>query len=222
MAVREAARALARSMLRNEEGSIAILFALMLVPLLGITMIAIDYGRASNVEARLQAAADAAARAGALRLGQPHDLVREAVRLNLDENLPKSLKGVPFSLDIGLNDERLSLTISKAVPTSISGLFGANKIDVAVKSDAERPAPPASAPGSEGPGVETPGFGGSQPGGVGQGPALTGRAAIEDAIKQAAERAGVSEWDIREHQDEIRDAARMIDNIDPAELERMR
>lgn len=209
-------------MLRNEEGSIAILFALMLVPLLGITMIAIDYGRASNIESRLQAAADAAARAGALKLGQPHDLVREAVRLNLDENLPKSLKGVPFSLDIGVNDERLSLNISKSVPTSISGMFGAKKIDVAVTSDAERPAPAVPAPGPDEPGGEHPGFGGSGPGGVGQGPALTGRGEIEDAISEAASRAGVSKWDIQDHQDEIRAAARMIENMDPAELERMR
>ena len=49
----------------NEEGGIAILFALTMVPVLGIMGGAIDYGRAFAERQHLQATADAAAIAGA-------------------------------------------------------------------------------------------------------------------------------------------------------------
>ncbi|HVL70949.1 MAG TPA: pilus assembly protein TadG-related protein, partial [Beijerinckiaceae bacterium] len=47
-----------RDLLRNRNGSIAITFALSLVPMLGLSGAAVDYGRATNARAKLQAALD--------------------------------------------------------------------------------------------------------------------------------------------------------------------
>ena len=50
---------------RNDKGSVAIVFALAAVPMIGIAGMGLDYMRASQVRASLQAEADAAALASA-------------------------------------------------------------------------------------------------------------------------------------------------------------
>lgn len=46
---------------RNQEGSVGMIFGLSLIPLLGLTGVTVDYGRAALVRAELQSAADATA-----------------------------------------------------------------------------------------------------------------------------------------------------------------
>src|SRR5579871_1780425 len=50
-----------RSLARCDRGNVVIIFALLLLPLAGLAGMAIDYGRALSLGARLQSASDAAA-----------------------------------------------------------------------------------------------------------------------------------------------------------------
>jgi Flp pilus assembly protein TadG len=54
-----------RRLLRDERGNVALLFGLMLVPLVFATGVAVDYGRAVMIRSMLQSSVDAAALAGA-------------------------------------------------------------------------------------------------------------------------------------------------------------
>src|SRR2546426_9928600 len=54
-----------RRLRQNADGSIATTFALALVPMVGLIGTAVDYSRANNIKAGLQAALDSALLAGA-------------------------------------------------------------------------------------------------------------------------------------------------------------
>ena len=64
----ERSRSRARSLARDEGGAIAVMFALMLVALFGMMALAMDLGKAWNLETELQHAADACALAGVTQL----------------------------------------------------------------------------------------------------------------------------------------------------------
>lgn len=82
-----------KTLLRKRTGAIAVLSALLLVPLLGISALAIDYAYVLNVRTDLQRAADAAALAGVRELvpnsdgAQNLDSVRATIRTYAAANL---------------------------------------------------------------------------------------------------------------------------------------
>ena len=61
-------RTLTRRMAHDEGGAVAVMLALMLTALLGVLALAMDLGRAWNLETELQHAADACALAGSTQL----------------------------------------------------------------------------------------------------------------------------------------------------------
>ncbi len=61
-------RSLSRHLARDEGGAIAVMLALMLAALLGMLSLAMDLGKAWNLETELQHAADAGALAGVTQL----------------------------------------------------------------------------------------------------------------------------------------------------------
>jgi Flp pilus assembly protein TadG len=66
--LRSRARSRARGLARDEGGAVAVLFALMLGALIGMMALAVDLGKAWNLETELQHAADACALAGVTQL----------------------------------------------------------------------------------------------------------------------------------------------------------
>ncbi len=64
----ERSRSRARSLARDQGGAVAVMFALMLTALIGMMALAVDLGKAWNVQTELQHAADAACLAGATQL----------------------------------------------------------------------------------------------------------------------------------------------------------
>ncbi len=64
----ELSRSRTRHLARDEGGAVAVMFALMLTALLGMMALAVDLGKAWNLDTELQHAADACAVAGATQL----------------------------------------------------------------------------------------------------------------------------------------------------------
>jgi Putative Flp pilus-assembly TadE/G-like len=134
-----------------ERGVTAIMFALIAVPVLGLSLAAFDYARAQGSKAAIQDAADAASRAGANMLGAPHSDIEDAIRGYLKTNLPKDREDLPFALTFAPEDQALTIKLATTVRTSILGIVGVPEFAVAVESTAVRPQPlPIAAPPSGG------------------------------------------------------------------------
>lgn len=127
---------LGRGMLADENGAIAILFALLLMPMLGLTFTAVDYGRAIRLESHLQKAVDSAAAAAVHKLGQDYVVVQHAARQHLDAQLPPNLKGMDFSLEIAPRNKAVEVRVTSSIPTTLLGLLGLAQFTVKASSTA--------------------------------------------------------------------------------------
>lgn len=125
---------LMRGLAGDESGAIAILFALLLMPMIGLTFTAIDYGRAIRLESQLHQAVDAAAAAAVHKLGQDFDVVQHAARQHLDAQLPPDLKGMDFTLEITPQNKAVEVRVTSSIPTTLLGLLGHDKFIVQASS----------------------------------------------------------------------------------------
>ncbi|MBU1210720.1 MAG: pilus assembly protein [Alphaproteobacteria bacterium] len=217
----------ARRFADSQSGTIAVLFALLLVPILGIVFGGIDYSRAMSVQSQLQTAADAAATSAASRLAEGRSQAETAFKAAFRANLPKALRDQPYELSIAGNASRLSVELTTSVPTTMVALLGVSKLDVAVAATAERPDPLALAR-SKG------GGGGMALDGL---PATAEGARARHDIERALRSAGLpapkapDQREIEEARRQMQDALRAVglpanlprqdQVLDPTELERM-
>lgn len=134
-------RLTARGFGQDDRGTTAILFALLLVPMLGIVFGGIDYSRAMSVQNQLQTAADAAATSAASRLYEGPVKAEAAFKAAFNANLPEDLKDQPYELNISGNGKMLAVELAASVPTTMVALLGLTKLDVAVSATAKRPEP---------------------------------------------------------------------------------
>ncbi len=126
---------------RNEGGSVAVLFALIAIPVIGITAAAIDYARASRTRDTLQRAADAAVMAASDRLLEDRSVIEGTIRAFLAANLPPTLRELPFDLKIPSDRASLELSFQTSVPTTLLAVVGVTQLDVSTSSRAVRPKP---------------------------------------------------------------------------------
>jgi Flp pilus assembly protein TadG len=119
----------AKRFIGAREGSVAIMFALAVMPLLFATGIAIDYARAISARLTLQQAVDSAAMAGA-RLPATANQNRIAAATHMFKaNLASSaLSGV--EPNITASNAEVSVEASYAQPTSFTKLMGIDSITV--------------------------------------------------------------------------------------------
>ncbi len=200
------ARGLPAALWHDACGTTAVLFALLLLPLVAVMLLAIDYNRATGVQSELRAATDAAAEAGARHLGQPRDAVTDAVRSSLDADLRPALKGTPMTLEIADDDSRLTLRLDKKVELSLAGVLGLTTVDASAERVIARPTPSAVGGGAGGPG---PDVAGERPAAAGQSSgAGSARTGLDDAIARAGQEAGVSAAEIRAAQEMARQLMR--------------
>lgn len=142
---------------RDERGVTAVLFALMVMPLLALTFTAIDMGRAYYARGKLQAAADSAAGAGAAMLGSAHEAIGETIAAYLKANTRQDRKLPPYEVVIAPNDVAVTVRVKDSIATTAAGIVGIPTLDISVESIADRPAPvivpPAEEAGSGGSGA---------------------------------------------------------------------
>lgn len=198
---------LCRRWAADERGAIAVLFALMLMPMLGLVLTAIDYGRAVRHEGQLQQAVDSAAAAAVHKLGQEHGIVEEEARRHLDAALPSDLKGLAFWLEIGPQNKSVEIRVESSVSTSMIGLIGFTKFAVQASSQAF----------AEQPARRTKSIDVALPPGTDRDAART----LEDLARQAGIRGGAGAGPTAEQKEEYRRASEEADRIIRAALSRI-
>jgi Flp pilus assembly protein TadG len=120
-----------RWMLRDERGAMALLFGLLLVPLIGFMGLAVDTARAYAVRSQLQSSLDAAALAG----GHMFALTGrdDAMRAYFAQNLSTTRYGAtasPLSITEDAAAGTLTVTATATMPMLFVKFLGINSIDV--------------------------------------------------------------------------------------------
>lgn len=122
---------------RNERGNVAMMFALALVPLMGVIGVAVDYSRASRVRQALSSAVDSAALMAA-RDAQKLTDAQLTSRINawVKDNLPSDAKdqftGVTVTID--RTARTVMIVANGAVPATISQVIGTSSLPVSTTS----------------------------------------------------------------------------------------
>lgn len=118
----------------DRRGNVAMIFALVLVPIIGIVSLSIDYGRALKTKSLINNAADAALHGILDVITLDRSELERRVRITLDANLPEDLRGLPFKLMVNEPTRTIQLTAETVVPTAIIALLGISQMDVSVTS----------------------------------------------------------------------------------------
>lgn len=180
----------------DDRGTTAILFALIVTPVLCISLAALDYSAAGGRRSKLQDTADSATRAAATLLGSPHNDVENVVRAYMQANLPPDKNTYTYHVTFGPDDSSLTMHVNDHVNTSILKLAGVHQVEINIESTAERPVP-ATDPRTPRPGIDPDPQSGTkrQSGGVGGISAQDAREA-ERAIQQIVQQLRESGVDI--------------------------
>jgi len=130
---------LARDFYRSRRGSVAILFAAALLPLVIAIGVGVDYGRALLVRDRMHEAADAAA----LAIGSWPDMsekdLKAKARQFFDANYPESKLGAVGTLNVRFDDDNnIYVTVNGEVPTTFMHLANVKQMDVAAETMVSR------------------------------------------------------------------------------------
>jgi Flp pilus assembly protein TadG len=124
---------------RHEQGTVAMLFALAVIPVMVLAGGAIDYMRASQGVAGIQAALDSATLAVAQAEGQP-DSVRTA---NGRQYLRRNVKDEDFDgavwSDFKVLPDRVSAKATARIPTTLLKIAKINYVTVTANSEVNRP-----------------------------------------------------------------------------------
>lgn len=128
--IRSAAR-----LLRDETGNVAMIFALMIIPALGLTGVAVDYSQAVRSATKLQAVADAAAIAGARLPATANQNRQLAAQANFDANIAQSnLPGAQGTIQA--SNAEVSVRVTYSQPTTLSRLFHLDVINLSIAAAA--------------------------------------------------------------------------------------
>lgn len=136
----------ARRFWRASRGSVATVFAIVALPLMGILGSAVDFARASVQYSRLQSASDAAVLAGVVAAKQELDRgIAEAAAMRVARTTSLALfqsnfgSGANFDASFSLNGLTISGAASAtfAQPTAFMGLFGFANMPMEVRSQTQ-------------------------------------------------------------------------------------
>ena len=121
----------------DQRGGVAIIFALTLVPVLGMAGASVDYGNASSTRARLGQASDAAALAAARTSGltktERDKVARDVFNANMGANPITGVNFVVKDIASGIRVEA-----SAGVTTNFISIIGINTMPVSVVTEVKR------------------------------------------------------------------------------------
>ena len=121
----------------DREGSIAVTFAMMLIPMVAVTALAVDISQAYLVRSRLAHAIDAAGLAMASSTGTDAEL-KARLDAFLIANYPDNALGMKTSVNTMTIGEKTEVTATASVDTTFGRVVGINKIDVSVSNEIVR------------------------------------------------------------------------------------
>ncbi|EWY36616.1 hypothetical protein N825_09855 [Skermanella stibiiresistens SB22] len=123
----------------GRRGNIAVMTALMAVPAIGATGLAVDLARAYMLYNKLSTAIDAAALAGGRVLTTAN--VETDVRMYFNANIPSDFLGATVGtpkVTAAADNETLVVSASATLPTTFSRIFGIDTIPVSVSNQVRR------------------------------------------------------------------------------------
>lgn len=133
-----------KQFLRDKRGATALTFGLLLVPLMGMTGLALDYTVASNERVNLQNAADTAALAGAsVFTGGNAQAAEDRARAFLRANLGDKASAV--SVNFSAKDQKVTVNLGGQTNTLFMSLLNQNSVQIGVTATALAPLKPSSA-----------------------------------------------------------------------------
>ncbi|HEX8167251.1 MAG TPA: pilus assembly protein [Beijerinckiaceae bacterium] len=121
---------------QDRRGAIAVLFALALVPLLGIVGVAMDYSRSTRALADLQSAVDGAAlAAGKNAIDQGRRDLTQLARAAFDAAFRQDngIKVTDFKVKVG--QDRVAVEAIASVPTMFGGFIGRRIVEIDAKAE---------------------------------------------------------------------------------------
>lgn len=132
------------SIIRNRRGAVLIIFAILLIVLIGFIALAVDVGRWYNVRSELSKAVDAAAITGAKNISNPHlgtdghlRLAEEIGYQNFSSGYLMTT-GTPTFTATALEDHRIQVTGSVNSPGNLASLFGVDLIPTSASGIARK------------------------------------------------------------------------------------
>jgi Flp pilus assembly protein TadG len=124
------------SFTRNEDGHVAILFALMSVVMTGMTGMAVDYARALTARDHLQTAVDSAAMAGVTQGNATDEQRIQSATAVFNANLKGyNLAEMPSPL-ITYAAGTMTVKADASIPTAFTAMLGINSLSVSAQSTA--------------------------------------------------------------------------------------
>jgi Flp pilus assembly protein TadG len=121
-----------------ETASVAMIFAIAMMPMMAATGTAVDLSRALWVRARLSQALDAAGLAVGATPNLDHDQTVNLATTYFDANYPITDLGTPGPLNVDVQGNVVNLAATAELDTTIMALFGIKQIDVGVTSQITR------------------------------------------------------------------------------------
>jgi hypothetical protein len=131
-----------KKLLKNEDGQVLVLFALMLVVLFGFASLVIDVGSAKSTQAKLQNTADAAALAGAQDLPNASAAENTAVTYAGLNGMKATENGVKQSGDTVIattngDSTKIEVVCTRNVPNTFARVLGFKDTDVSARAVAQ-------------------------------------------------------------------------------------
>ncbi|MGD9866446.1 MAG: pilus assembly protein TadG-related protein [Hyphomicrobiales bacterium] len=114
----------------DRRGVTAVLFGLVVVPLMLFTGSAVDYARALSAKERMGRALDAAALAAASSPDLTEEQIEARVQAYFDANFPDGALGKPGSLNVVKGDKIITVTAQGSVPTTLMSIVGIKTMSV--------------------------------------------------------------------------------------------
>lgn len=125
---------------RNDRsGALAIMFALLFVPILSLIVAAIDYGLIYRVKSGLQDTTDAAISVAISRIGEGDAAVKQAFDQAFKANLKPSLRDVPIESRLEIDRPRLKVHVTAKVWTISNLILDREDPKVGFSSTAHEP-----------------------------------------------------------------------------------
>jgi len=124
---------------RREDGTVAMILALALIPIMLVAGFAVDFQRATAVKTHMQTAADAAALAGAREYYDGSTQARAVAQQFFEQSMSTVSHGATCDTpDITTDDANASVTIvaNCSVGTTLSALAGRDVINVGTSASA--------------------------------------------------------------------------------------
>ncbi len=127
----------ATCLVRKQDGNVALLFGLALMPMMAVTGVAIDYSRASDARTSLQLAIDSTVLAVAKRAPLLSDAqLRTEAETHFRAVLRERHDLATLPITVTRKDKKVQVAAAGVLPTSFMKLFGVARMDVGSAAEA--------------------------------------------------------------------------------------